>query len=107
MKILPEIEAIHKEMTEWRHKIHMHPETAFEEYKTSDFVAEKLESFGLEVHRGLAKTGVVGTLKRVIPSATTVEECAAVRRLVLGPRHHVSGLHIPSAYYERALEFYR
>lgn len=63
MKILPEIEAIHQEMTEWRHKIHMHPETAFEEYKTSDFVAEKLESFGLEVHRGLAKTGVVGTLK--------------------------------------------
>ncbi|MBE7636710.1 amidohydrolase [Sneathiella sp. P13V-1] len=63
MKILPEIEAIHAEMTEWRHKIHMHPETAFEEYKTADFVAEKLESFGLEVHRGLAKTGVVGTLK--------------------------------------------
>jgi amidohydrolase len=63
MKIVPEIEAIHKEMTEWRHTIHMHPETAFEEYKTSDFVAEKLESFGLEVHRGLAKTGVVGTLK--------------------------------------------
>ncbi len=63
MKILPEIEAIHAEMTEWRHKIHMHPETAFEEYQTSDFVAAKLESFGLEVHRGLAKTGVVGTLK--------------------------------------------
>ncbi len=41
----------------------MHPETAFEEFQTSDFVAEKLESFGIEVHRGLAKTGVVGTLK--------------------------------------------
>ncbi len=63
MKILPDIQAIHKEMTEWRHRIHMHPETAFEEFQTSDFVAEKLESFGLEVHRGLAKTGVVGTLK--------------------------------------------
>ncbi|MBO6826040.1 MAG: amidohydrolase [Sneathiella sp.] len=63
MKILPKIEAIHEEMTEWRHHIHMHPETAFEEFQTADFVAEKLESFGLEVHRGLAKTGVVGTLK--------------------------------------------
>lgn len=63
MKILPQIQEIHEEMTEWRHRIHMHPETAFEEYKTSDFVAEKLESFGIEVHRGLAKTGVVGTLK--------------------------------------------
>ncbi|MFT6557497.1 M20 aminoacylase family protein [Sneathiella sp.] len=63
MKILPQIKEIHEEMTEWRHRIHMHPETAFEEYQTSDFVAEKLESFGIEVHRGLAKTGVVGTLK--------------------------------------------
>ncbi|WP_334130246.1 M20 aminoacylase family protein [Sneathiella sp.] len=63
MKIRPEIESLHSEMTEWRHKIHMHPETAFEEYKTSDFVAEKLSSFGIEVHRGLARTGVVGTLK--------------------------------------------
>ncbi len=63
MKIRPEIESLHSEMTEWRHKIHMHPETAFEEHKTSDFVAEKLSSFGIEVHRGLAKTGVVGTLK--------------------------------------------
>ncbi|TNE39138.1 MAG: amidohydrolase [Alphaproteobacteria bacterium] len=63
MKILPEIKALHAEMTEWRHRIHKHPETAFEEYQTSDFVAEKLESFGIEVHRGLAKTGVVGTLK--------------------------------------------
>ncbi|MEH6403022.1 MAG: M20 aminoacylase family protein [Sneathiella sp.] len=63
MNILPEIQEMLEEMTEWRHKIHMHPETAFEEYKTSDFVAEMLESFGLEVHRGLAKTGVVGTLK--------------------------------------------
>ena len=41
---------------------HAHPETAFEETRTSDIVAEKLESFGIEVHRGLAKTGVVGTL---------------------------------------------
>lgn len=63
MNILPEIQAMHEEMTEWRHRIHMHPETAFEEYQTSDFVAETLESFGIEVHRGLAKTGVVGTLK--------------------------------------------
>src|SRR3546814_16688786 len=41
----------------------MHPETAFEEHRTADFVAKALESFGMPVHRGLAKTGVVGTLK--------------------------------------------
>ncbi len=51
------------EMTEWRRDIHQHPELAFEEVRTSAKVAELLESFGLEVHRGLAKTGVVGTLR--------------------------------------------
>jgi len=39
------------------------PETAFEEVRTADIVADKLKSFGLEVHRGLAKTGVVGVLR--------------------------------------------
>ena len=49
-------------MAEWRHDIHAHPETAFEEQRTSALVAQKLESFGLSVHRGLGRTGVVGTL---------------------------------------------
>ena len=63
MPIVNRISAFHQEMTDWRHDLHRHPETAFEEFRTSDFVAEKLEQFGIEVHRGLAKTGVVGTLK--------------------------------------------
>jgi hippurate hydrolase len=62
MKILPEIDALVPEMKEWRHHIHAHPETAFEETGTSAFVAEKLRAFGLEVHTGMAKTGVVGVL---------------------------------------------
>ena len=57
MKIVPEIAALDTEMRDWRHHIHARPETAFEEVETSRFVAEKLESFGLEVHRGMAKTG--------------------------------------------------
>ncbi|KAA0687690.1 M20 aminoacylase family protein [Azospirillum brasilense] len=56
-------EALTADMTAWRRDLHAHPETAFEEERTSDFVAEKLASFGLEVHRGLAKTGVVGVLR--------------------------------------------
>jgi hippurate hydrolase len=63
MKILPEIDALVPEMKEWRHHIHAHPETAFEETGTSAFVAEKLRAFGLEVHTGMAKTGVVGVLR--------------------------------------------
>jgi amidohydrolase len=52
------------EATKWRRYLHAHPETAFEEHATADFVAAKLGEFGLEVHRGFGKTGVVGTLKR-------------------------------------------
>jgi hippurate hydrolase len=49
-------------MAAWRHDIHAHPETAFEEQRTSALVAQKLEAFGLRVHKGLGRTGVVGTL---------------------------------------------
>jgi hippurate hydrolase len=63
MSVIEQIAAFHNDMAGWRHHIHAHPETAFQEHKTADFVAEKLASFGIPVHRGLAKTGVVGTLK--------------------------------------------
>jgi hippurate hydrolase len=63
MNIFPEIAALLPDMKTWRHHLHAHPETAFEEIATSAFVADKLRSFGLEVHTGLAKTGVVGVLR--------------------------------------------
>src|SRR5580765_1017416 len=63
MKLVPEVAALVPEIRAWRHHIHAHPETAFEETGTSAFVADKLRSFGLEVHTGLAKTGVVGVLR--------------------------------------------
>ena len=63
MNIRPEIAARHDELTALRRDIHRHPETAFEEVRTAAIVAERLEAAGLEVHRGLATTGVVGTLR--------------------------------------------
>jgi hippurate hydrolase len=63
MKLVPEIDALVPAMKSWRHHIHAHPETAFEEDATSAYVADKLRSFGLEVHTGLARTGVVGVLR--------------------------------------------
>ncbi len=63
MGIKPEIAALHPQMTAWRRDIHANPETAFEETRTAAIVAEKLRDFGLEVHQGLAETGVVGRLK--------------------------------------------
>ncbi len=62
--VLPEVEADLETLTAIRRDIHAHPETAFEEVRTADIVAERLQEYGLEVHRGLARTGVVGTLKR-------------------------------------------
>lgn len=46
-----------------RRDLHQHPEIGLEEQRTSAMVAEKLRSWGYQVHRGMAKTGVVGTLK--------------------------------------------
>jgi amidohydrolase len=64
MHIINRIAAFHGEMTAWRRDLHAHPETAFEEYRTAALVAERLRDWGIDVHQGLAKTGVVGTLKR-------------------------------------------
>jgi amidohydrolase len=56
------IRAYHAELRALRRDIHAHPELAFEESRTSTLVAEKLGAWGIEVHRGLAKTGVVAVI---------------------------------------------
>lgn len=61
--ILKAIAESEEKFTLIRHQIHQHPEVGFEETKTSDLIAGLLKDWGYEVHRGLAKTGVVGTLK--------------------------------------------
>src|SRR5438046_10481502 len=63
MPVIDEIRGFHDELSEWRRDIHAHPELGFEEKRTSDLVAEKLEGFGIEVHRGIGKTGLVGRLR--------------------------------------------
>ena len=62
MAIYPEIDLMHSEMRDWRQHFHQFPETAFEEINTSAFISSKLKSFGLKVHEGLGKTGVVASL---------------------------------------------
>ena len=63
MAVYNRISEFHDDMTRISRDIHSHPETAFEEERTAKVVADELESYGVEVHKGLAKTGVVGTLK--------------------------------------------
>ncbi len=64
MPIVPRSLELQGELTRIRRDIHAHPELAYEEHRTSDMVAAKLAEWGLEVHRGLGKTGVVGTLRK-------------------------------------------
>ncbi|HET7260368.1 MAG TPA: M20 aminoacylase family protein [Casimicrobiaceae bacterium] len=88
MMIVPEVTALDAEARSWRHRLHAHPETAFEERETSAFVAERLRGFGLVVHTGLAKTGVVGVL-----SAGTSKEAIGLRAdLDALPIHERSGV---------------
>jgi amidohydrolase len=57
------IRSYHAELKALRHDLHAHPELAFTETRTSALVAERLDSWGIEVHRGLAKTGVIGVIR--------------------------------------------
>ncbi|HUK60568.1 MAG TPA: M20/M25/M40 family metallo-hydrolase, partial [Stellaceae bacterium] len=63
MQLIPKIAKLSNELTHWRRDIHAHPELGFEEARTAALVAEKLASFGCEVHRGVGRTGVVAQLK--------------------------------------------
>jgi len=63
MAVVEEIERFAPELAEWRRELHAHPELGFEEHRTADFVARKLASWGIEVHRGIGRTGVVGVLR--------------------------------------------
>ena len=61
--LVADIEAMQDELKAWRRDIHAHPELGFEENRTADFVAQKLQEFGVQVHRGVGKTGLVGVLR--------------------------------------------
>jgi len=57
------IRGFHAELTEIRHAIHAHPELGLEEHRTAELVAKQLAELGIEVHRGVGGTGVVGVLR--------------------------------------------
>jgi len=62
--ILDRIRRYQSELGTIRHDIHAHPELGLEEHRTSDLVAQKLEEWGIEVHRNIGVTGVVGVLRQ-------------------------------------------
>ena len=60
---IDQIRGYHAELTDIRRDIHANPELGLEEHRTADLVARKLEEWGIEVHRGVGTTGVVGVLR--------------------------------------------
>ncbi|NHK97044.1 M20 aminoacylase family protein [Rubrivivax benzoatilyticus] len=63
MKLIDSIVADAAGIATLRRDLHAHPELCFEEQRTSDLIAAALEGWGIPVHRGLGKTGVVGIVK--------------------------------------------
>ena len=64
MAVLDTIREYHEALTAIRRDIHAHPELGVQEQRTSDLVARSLAELGIEVHRGIGGTGVVGVLRR-------------------------------------------
>jgi amidohydrolase len=60
---VPHVRRYHGELQELRRDLHAHPELGFQESRTSSIVAEKLAAWGIEVHRGMARTGLVGVVR--------------------------------------------
>lgn len=88
----PEIsDDIRQSMMAWRRDIHANPETAFEENRTANVVANALTLMGIPVHRGLARTGVVGTLANGAgPSIALRADLDALNMQELGAQAHAS-----------------
>ncbi|MEM7046325.1 MAG: amidohydrolase [Pseudomonadota bacterium] len=67
MPVLNAIAELTEAMTAWRHDFHQHPELGFQETRTRQKVIDLLTSWGIDVHEGLGKTGVVGIIKGTKP----------------------------------------
>jgi len=63
MNLIKEIEALRTEFMHIRRDLHAHPELAYQEYRTADVVAARLQSWGIAVHRGIGGTGLVGVIQ--------------------------------------------
>lgn len=70
MNIKKQITSLKDELIELRRDFHKHPELGFEEHRTSEIVANYLEKCGLNVKRGIAKTGVVALLEKNVQGPT-------------------------------------
>lgn len=64
MELIHTLAALQPKLAAIRRDIHAHPELAFEEHRTAELVASRLEALGIETHRGIGRTGVVGVIRK-------------------------------------------
>ncbi|MUL37469.1 M20 metallopeptidase family protein [Gloeocapsopsis dulcis] len=62
-RIRSDIQALQPQLVAWRRKLHQRPELGFQEHLTAEFVAQKLQEWGIEHHLGIAKTGIVAVIR--------------------------------------------
>lgn len=68
--VMEQIDSLYGEMVSVRRHLHMHPELSHQEVETPEFIARQLESYGIEVRRGVGGRGVVGTIRGAKPGKT-------------------------------------
>ena len=62
-RVRSDIRLLQPQLVEWRRRLHQHPELGFKEQLTAEFVAQKLHEWGIEHQTGIAKTGIVATIR--------------------------------------------
>lgn len=62
-----EIRSLQPQLVEWRRSLHQKPELSFREQLTAEFIAQKLQKWGIEHQTGIAKTGIVATITSTKP----------------------------------------
>jgi amidohydrolase len=72
MSLVEKVQEKQGEFIEWRRRIHSDPELGFKEFRTTEFIRQKLESWGIETRPNGDKTGVIGTLKGGLPGKKTI-----------------------------------
>ena len=63
MPILNSINQMQNEMQKWRRDLHKIPEIGLKEYKTSEYIKNKLNDWGIDFKDGYANTGIIATIK--------------------------------------------
>lgn len=66
-RLRPEVQALQVSLVQWRRDLHQHPELGFEEFRTAEVVSQKLTEWGIKHQTGVAKTGIVATIKGDLP----------------------------------------